>query len=379
MQKTLKQKITAALLALLITAGGGLLTFADEIEEKKDELSGIQSQIQEQKKVIQETQNQADSVTAIISNLGRGIEVAENEIAELSRGIAQKETEIAGKQAEIDRLQAEMEEDRAVLGERLCVIYEEGEANYLEVLLQATSLQDFLTRVDYLSAILDNDQYLIKQTNELKNTVEVEKASLEIIKGELETQKAEEAEKKSALEVQKAEQQTILNGLYADIEKMEQAEAELERESAALETMIRNLEAQARFTSGTGVFMWPSNTSGVITSDYGMRYHPVLHYTKLHTGIDIGAGYGDDVLAADSGTVIFAGWNNAYGKMIIIDHGNSLSTLYAHQSALLVSEGQSVQRGQVIGRVGSTGYATGPHLHFEVRVNGAIVNPHGYL
>ncbi len=355
---------------------------ADELQQKRDQLDSLNEQIAEQRKKIEETQAQADGITAEITAIAKEIEASEVELTALSQHISQTETEIQNKEAKLIELQEEIEKDQAILGERLCVIYEEGESNYLDVLLQSVSLQDFITRVDYLRIILDNDQALIQKTNQLREDVEVEKTSLEIQKSDLEQQKVEETEKKQALEQRKAEQQAILDEVYAEQANYERAEQELENESAMLENLIRSLESGSSAGSivqGTGVFLWPSNNSRTITSDYGWRYHPILKYNKLHTGMDIGASYGTDILAADSGTVIFAGWNNAYGKMVIISHGGNLSTLYAHQSTLLVSEGQNVERGQVIGKVGSTGWSTGPHLHFEVRVNGSPVNPHDYV
>jgi murein DD-endopeptidase MepM/ murein hydrolase activator NlpD len=123
--------------------------------------------------------------------------------------------------------------------------------------------------------------------------------------------------------------------------------------------------------------MWP--VSGPVVSPFGWRIHPILHYRKMHTGIDIAVGYGVPIHAADSGTVIYATWMGGYGNVIILDHGRGISTLYAHQSSLAVGAGAHVGRGQVIGYVGSTGFSTGPHLHFEVRLIGTTVDPMGYL
>ena len=131
------------------------------------------------------------------------------------------------------------------------------------------------------------------------------------------------------------------------------------------------------YTGGT--FRWPTDQTTLVTSDYSMRTHPTLGVYKQHTGIDIGASYGTDVLAGGDGTVLISGWNNAYGWMVVIDHGGGVTTLYGHNSKLLVSAGEQVSRGQVIAKVGSTGYSTGPHIHFEVNVNGSPVNPWNYL
>ena len=131
------------------------------------------------------------------------------------------------------------------------------------------------------------------------------------------------------------------------------------------------------YVQGTGQLAWP--VSGVITSGFGWREHPIFGRQIFHTGIDIGVDEGTPVHAADSGTVVYSGWMDGYGYAVVIDHGNGISTLCAHNSDLAVSEGQSVSKGAVIAYAGSTGNATGPHVHFEVRVNGDPVNPLGYL
>jgi murein DD-endopeptidase MepM/ murein hydrolase activator NlpD len=153
---------------------------------------------------------------------------------------------------------------------------------------------------------------------------------------------------------------------------------ELERASAEAEAMILRLQGKGG-SIGTGTYTWPAPGYRNITSSYGMRYHPILKVNKLHTGIDIGAPSGAKIVAADSGTVIYSGWLGAYGNAIIIDHGAGISTLYGHQSARLVSVGAKVTKGQTIGKVGSTGWSTGPHLHFEVRKNGNPINPRSYV
>ncbi|HBS58710.1 MAG TPA: peptidase M23, partial [Firmicutes bacterium] len=184
----------------------------------------------------------------------------------------------------------------------------------------------------------------------------------------------------NTVDAKRREQQNMLDNVLTEKNTAEQAYAELEETSRNIERMIQQMQnpaanrAQAR---ASGVLIWPA--AGQITSPFGWRMHPVFGTQKFHTGIDIGADYGDAVAAADSGVVIHADWLGGYGKAVIIDHGNGLQTLYAHNSELLVYEGQAVRKGQTISRVGSTGYSTGPHLHFEVRQNGTPTNPMAYL
>ena len=129
--------------------------------------------------------------------------------------------------------------------------------------------------------------------------------------------------------------------------------------------------------AGGGVLSWP--VVGEVTSGFGYRVHPIFNVRRMHTGVDIDADMGAPIKASDAGVVVSAGWQGGYGKCIVITHGGGLATLYGHASELLVAAGDTVKRGEVIGKVGSTGYSTGPHLHFEVRVNGSPVDPLGYL
>jgi len=207
----------------------------------------------------------------------------------------------------------------------------------------------------------------------------MKKSDLEVKKKELERALQQQESMKEQLDLQKKEKQQILASVQQEREAYEKALAELEESSRKLEAMIRQLQGGSSEALGTGVFTWPTPGYTTITSPYGMRYHPILKTRKMHTGVDIGAPMSATIVAADSGKVIYAGWMEGYGQVLVIDHGNGLSTLYAHQSAFLVSNGQTVTKGQAIGKVGSTGWSTGPHLHFEVRINGSYTDPMPYL
>lgn len=155
---------------------------------------------------------------------------------------------------------------------------------------------------------------------------------------------------------------------------------ELEAESEKIAEEIRRLEkSDTTGYQGSGKFKWPTPGYTRITSPYGMRTHPILRTKRMHTGIDIGAPKGANVVAAENGKVIFAGWNNAYGQTVIISHGGNITSMYAHLTSYSVKVGQEVKKGAVIAKVGSTGWSTGPHLHFEVRKNGNTIDPMPYL
>ncbi len=207
------------------------------------------------------------------------------------------------------------------------------------------------------------------------------------------------------VEAQAEEKRTVLAGIEADRDAADALVADLEAESARIEQELaaaaaaaaeaaaqQEALAQAGSAGGGSTSSSPGGSAGVatggrfimpvggrISSEFGYRVHPISGARRLHAGMDIAAGSGTPIGAAGAGTVIFAGWRGGYGNCIIIDHGGGIATLYGHQSSLAASVGQSVSAGQVIGYVGSTGYSTGPHLHWEVRVNGSPTNPRGYI
>lgn len=260
------------------------------------------------------------------------------------------------------------------------------------VLLESQNISDFISRRHQLKLVYQADQKILvklnaqaKLINKQKTDVEQQKNEIALIREQLLAQKAD-------YQTQAQSQSELIQRLNSDRLALEAAQNQLERESKNLEILIQQkvaesrarVEAQTKTNSrtsiiirGTGVMAYPSDAP--TSSPFGWRIHPILGYRRFHAGLDFAASYGSKIRAADSGTVIFAGWYGGYGRAVIIDHGNGITTLYGHTSELYVSEGQTVERGQAIGAVGSTGFSTGPHLHFEVRRNGTPVNPIDYL
>ncbi|MBR5518347.1 MAG: M23 family metallopeptidase, partial [Clostridia bacterium] len=204
------------------------------------------------------------------------------------------------------------------------------------------------------------------------------KAKLETDKLALDDSKSSLLASKAVLDSKMAERDAMIQKIEDSQSALEAQLKEIEAEEAAVRAQIARL-ANGGTTYTGGAMLWPTPSCKIITSKYGWRLHPVLGYEKLHTGVDIGAGYNANIIAASSGKVITATYNSAYGNYVVIDHGGGVCTLYAHQSSIAVSVGQTVSAGQVIGYVGSTGYSTGPHLHFEVIINGSTVDPLGYI
>ena len=254
------------------------------------------------------------------------------------------------------------------------------------VLLQSQNISDFLDRRRQLKLVYQADQKILakltqqaNQINKQKTDVEQQKNDIALIRQQLLAQKAD-------YQGQAELQSDLILRLNSDRLALEAAQNQLDKDSQALTTLIQQkiAEAQNKTNSrntillrGTGIMAFPSDAS--TSSPFGWRMHPVLGYRRFHAGLDFAASYGSTIRAADSGTVIMAGWYGGYGNAVIIDHGKGITTLYGHTSQLFVSEGQTVQRGQAIAAVGSTGLSTGPHLHFEVRSYGTPVDPANFL
>lgn len=357
---------------------------ADELSEKQQKLQDVSNQINQQKSKINQAQKKEKSIMGQLQNLEQNISKTEKEITALGQRVDFLKGNIRQTESDIAKLEEKLALQSDTMGERLVFIYEKGNVSYLEVLLAATDVQDFLTRLDMLNLIVEQDVELIESINQQKHELDMKKSSLEVSKQELEGAQKSQQNKKEQLNYQHGEKQEILDSVRQEKAQYQKALEELERASNELEAMIRKLQASSSgVQQGTGVYTWPAPGCKTISSPYGMRYHPILKTRKLHTGVDISASMGKTIVAADTGTVIYAGWMGGYGQVTVIDHGlvngKGMSTLYAHQSAFLVSEGTKVTKGQAIGKVGSTGWSTGPHLHFEVRVNGSPVNPMGYI
>ncbi|MHC5613209.1 MAG: murein hydrolase activator EnvC family protein [Nostoc sp.] len=260
------------------------------------------------------------------------------------------------------------------------------------VLLESENISDFISRRYQLKLVYQADQQILVKLNAQANLINKQKTEVEQQKNEVALIREQLLAQKADYQTQAQSQSELIQRLNSDRLALEAAQNQLERDSKNLEVLIQQKVAEARATEaaqaktnsrtsliirGTGVMTYPSDAP--TSSPFGWRIHPILGYRRFHAGLDFAASYGSTIRAADSGTVIFAGWYGGYGRALIIDHGNGMTTLYGHTSELYVTEGQAVKRGQAIGAVGSTGFSTGPHLHFEVRRDGTPVDPANYL
>lgn len=377
--KKLKKWLSLAVLSTFFLVSI-LPVYADEIDDARNQLQDVGQKINAQQSKLNSAQKQEKTIMGQIQSIEKNIIQKENEIKTLEDKIEYLQTNIAVTEENIELAEADLQEKNQQLSDRLVYIYEKGDLTYLEVLLSATDLKDFLTRYDLLNMIVEQDIALIESINQQKKTLELNKSELEVQKNELLYAQDSEKSKREELSDQKQDKKKILTSVQQEKAQYEKALKELEQTSKELETLIRRIQAgTSGEQQGTGVFTWPAPGYSTITSPYGMRYHPILKYNKKHTGVDIGAPSGANIVAADSGTVIQTGWMGGYGQVVVIDHGGGISTLYAHMSTIIAANGASVTKGETIGKVGSTGWSTGPHLHFEVRINGVDTNPMSYI
>jgi murein DD-endopeptidase MepM/ murein hydrolase activator NlpD len=367
-------------------------------------LKDVRSELQEVRDNLKKAQLARKAAQGDIAALDESIDAAENalqaaeeaaaaatkKLADIQAQLDQLNVDLAAKQQELALTQSDLESEQDVYNRRIVNVYKSGgSAGYVMAFMNTDSINDVLNRMDLLEAVAQQDSNVVNQIKTLKARIEDQKRSLEeerarvtvleqdqaAVTTDLEQAADERQASLDELEAARAAKQKVLAAAEKQVSAWEKQEDELAAESARIAELIKKAQQQA--AKSAGPLMWP--VVGTVTSGYGYRIHPIFHVRKLHTGIDIDADMGDSIKAAQAGTVIFAGWKGGYGKCTIIAHGGNIATLYGHQSQLLVSAGQKVKKGQVIGKVGSTGYSTGPHLHFEVRVNGSPVNPMKYL
>ena len=347
----------------------------------KDKLSSLTDKKKQAKQELAALQSRKSSILEEIGKLDAAIEAAEAELEVQEELIAQLDGLIVIKEAELAESQRKEAEQYDKLKDRVRFMHENGSMSYLSILLSSDDFSDFLSRYEIVSQISKYDKKLFEELKALKEQIAEQKASLE-------ADRADAVKVKASMEANKQELEATYNDRNAQMKQIEAAEgdakaqyleieAEEDRLSEEIKKAVNELaKSQASATYVGGSFMWPlPAANNVVTCKYGMRTHPITGVYKLHTGVDLRASSGTKIYAANSGTVTTAAYSTAYGYYVVINHGGGVATLYAHMSKMAVSRGQKVSQGAVIGYVGSTGYSTGPHLHFEIIKNGNYVDP----
>jgi murein DD-endopeptidase MepM/ murein hydrolase activator NlpD len=383
----------------------------DQLEEERAQIRAAQTDLKEQ---IDALQGEISSVITRKAALDEQNELNRQDIELINEQIALYDEMISEKAVELDDARSAERAQYARYCERVRTMEEKNSWSYITMLLNASSLTDFLSRLNDVIDIVRNDQDVKAEYVAAREHVETVKAEYEEIQEGQQGKREELLTQKAALEKQIEDACAVIADLEEDIEKFEAAYtqnellegevqqkidekvAELQKQkeaeararaayeaaqrAAAAATAAANRPSGTTAATGTsGYFTWPVPSCTYITSRFGYRVHPIFQTTKYHSGVDIAAGYGSAIQAAAGGTVSIAEKSDSYGYYCVIYHSNGTTTLYAHMNAMpLVTVGQTVTQGQLIGYVGSTGWSTGPHCHFEIRVNGSCVDPLSY-
>ncbi len=364
----------------------------NEIKDAENQKKKLQSGLTDVKSIINELEKSKKSLSSYVSQLDVNLSEVQAKITEIKEMITQKEAEIIETKAELDAAIAQEETQYEGMKARIKNMYERGNDFYFEAVLTSKSFGEMLNRAEYVEKISSSDKRMLEEFRTTREYVEVCKAQLESEQELLEEAKkdveAEEASLASLISQKEAE----ITAYEADINNREQLVKEYEEEIAAQNAEIKELENAAKAlqkqleqsngkknTYDGGMFAWPAPSYTRISDDYGNRIHPTLKVQQFHNGLDMAAPGGSPILAAYNGTVVAAAYSSTMGNYIMIDHGDNLYTIYMHASALYVSQGTEVVKGQKIAAVGTTGRSTGNHLHFSVRLNGSYVSPWNYL
>ena len=435
------KKFVSGLLTVSLTLAFVGVADAASVSQLQKQSSAFKNQISSVQSQINSTKQQKASTQSEIQELDRQLASVQAEITQLNTKIQETTANLNKSQQELKEAIATREAHYNTLKKRIRVMYEYGNSGYLEALLSSDNFSDFITRLEYTNKLVEYDNKVLKDYTHSEEVIATNVKTIAKDKKQIEDMKAEQAKKQQILDNNIARKNQIVKQLDSNQSTYEAQIADLQQQDANVQALIQKAEAEAKareaaaakakadaaakakaaqaakaksssssstksstksrsssYNTGSSNTSGGSSSATVYSSNgkhyqypipayngykpnsgYGYRSSPIAGGTEFHTGVDLKATLNTDVIAAESGTVIYAGWRGGYGKCVIIDHGGGYSTLYAHNNGLKVSVGQSVQRGQVIAGAGTTGYSTGVHSHFEVRINGQHTNPTGYI
>ncbi len=348
-----------------------------DLQTKREEL---QNQLNEANGELENVQSDLSENLQQVEKLDNKIETAEKQLEEQTSKITELKEIINEIENQLNTVTDKYKKQKDIFEQRLVAVYEAGETQYLDILLKSKNLTDFISSYYIITELAQIDEDLLSELEDKKKTIDISKQKLEKEKKELAVITENQTRVARTLQNTRKMRENFIEKLSDEEKELQNKIDEINLQYEEINKQILELAQQGlNLKYIGGQLAWPVPGYSTITSKYSMRIHPITGQYKLHTGIDIGAPMGADFIAANDGIVTKATYNVAYGNMVIIDHGGGVSTLYAHGSEILVEVGQTVKRGDSILKVGSTGYSTGPHAHFEVRINGVTTDPLPYI
>ena len=386
--------VVALLMAFVVDIFASTASAASTVSGLNNKLNSLEQQQDAIEKKLKEVKAKKQDTLEQKAALDQKIAVTNEEIATINTLIHELDVDIAQVTGELKKIEADEQKKYSTFLQRVRVMEEEGDVSYLGVILSADSFSSMLSRTEIINDVVDHDKRLMDEIKTMQAQIKEKKGQIEANRSNQVSAKQKLASRKASLQTQTNQAKQLISTYSSQEEEYKKAYTESETAMGAAKSELKELlrkQAAKKKKSNSGSsggpsvftsikFTWPTPGYSLITSPYGMRFDPIFRTKKMHTGVDIGAPYGATIVAAASGTVVVAGWSSrGYGNYVVISHDGTFSTLYAHQSKLLVSEGQTVSKGEAIGKVGSTGYSTGAHLHFEVLINGDDVNPMSYF
>ena len=346
------------------------------VENLQNERNEVQNQINEASGLLEGVQNDLSQNLQQVQKLDERISETEQELNDLNTQITDLQKSMDEIESNLNEVQKAYDSQKKILDNYLVEVQESSDVEYLDVLLSSKSISEFLSSYFLISELASYEIDLLDDMQAKKDEIELSKQKLEQDRENLATIKANQSKTATILENTKSVRENFISKLS---EQEKEIQAKIDEYNTRFDEINREILALAQGSIASeyigGELAWPVPGYTRITSKYGMRTHPITGVYKLHTGVDIGAPRGANFIAANDGIVTKASYNSAYGNMVIIDHGGGVSTLYAHGDEILVQVGQTVKRGDPILKVCSTGYSTGPHAHFEVRLNRSCNRP----
>ena len=395
-----KKRIWTAAAAGLLCVGLAFPVLADktELNEAQDRKTELEEELEKTEDTLKNLETLKGNTAAYVRELDESLSAVSNELEALNGSIAEKEGQIETTKGELEQAKETEKKQYESMKLRIKYMYERGDTSYVELFMESDSLSELLNKAEYISKISEYDRQMLDQYAATKDEIAADEARLETEHAELLDLKEQTEIKQASVEQLLSAKQAELRSYESQIAEAENQLSEYEKDLEAQEAAIRQIEeeikrqeeearrkaeaaGQSYVTKDIGDihFIWPCPASSRITSGFGGRSSPTEGASSNHQGIDIGSPTGSDILAAAEGDVVVSTYSSSAGNYVMINHGGGVYTVYMHASKLLVSVGEHVSQGQVIAKVGSTGYSTGPHLHFGVRLNGTYVDPRSYV